>query len=226
MNLEKKDLIFFILFLILFYKVFFVSENMAFIRTHPTEIEAAVNKRYHADVDAIRNLSSLANDLTKNGKLVVKGGLEIEGPLTVSQKITTKGGGDFSGGKYHFTDSEKCGKLRVGCAWGVPGIYAEDGKNLILGSSKGEVQFQNNSSRIIGKNGQFSNVMSTSERNNYMRTSERGNYMTTSERDDYNRKDQYCLDTKWKGKSGKLCIYETGYEIYTTNGKTKWRSQK
>ena len=35
-------------------------------------------------MEAIRNLSKLANDLTKNGKLVVPGGLEIKGRLTVN----------------------------------------------------------------------------------------------------------------------------------------------
>ena len=32
----------------------------------------------NSDMEAIRNLSKLANDLTKNGKLVVPGGLEIK----------------------------------------------------------------------------------------------------------------------------------------------------
>ena len=107
--------------------------------------------------------------------------------------------------------------MRVGCAWGKPGIYAENRKHLILGSSAGQVQFQGNKSRVIGKNAQFSNVMSTGERNNYMRTSERGNY---------NRKDQACLN----GKYGRLCIWKTGYEFYHSGYKrgrkpkfTKWR---
>ena len=38
---------------------------------------------YQADVQSIRNLSKLANDLTNNGKLRVTGGLEIDGKLTV-----------------------------------------------------------------------------------------------------------------------------------------------
>ena len=64
---------------------------MAFIRTHPTEIEDANNKIYHTDVDAIRNLSNLATYLTKNGKLIIKCGLEIEGPLKVSNDIKCEG---------------------------------------------------------------------------------------------------------------------------------------
>ena len=41
----------------------------------------------NADTEAIRNLSKLANDLTKNGKLVVPGGLEIKGNLKVGGNV-------------------------------------------------------------------------------------------------------------------------------------------
>ena len=223
------------------------KENMS-----NTDIDKKIKEFYKIDVEAIRNLSSLANNLTKNGKLIIPGGLEIKGRLTVdgdtdlkkhaniggmlrgnynrlagrdifafsvpgrgylyfnedrnlgvhatsgplkvnnptiggnllvegtstfnnkitsknggdfsggtvtfNNKIIGKNGGDFSGGQYFFTDHEKCGRLRVGCAWGVPGIYAEDGKNLRLGSSRGEVQFQENNSRIIGGAGHFNTV--------------------------------------------------------------------
>ena len=42
-----------------------------------------IQDHYKIDVDAIRNLSKLANDLTKNGKLRVPGGLEIDGNLNI-----------------------------------------------------------------------------------------------------------------------------------------------
>ena len=143
-----KDLVFIILILILFIIVFNKKERMS-----NTDIKKLIQEEYKIDVEAVRNLSKLANDLTNNGKLVVPGGLEIKGKLTV------KGGGDFSGGRYYFTDAEKCGRLRVGCAWGKPGIYAEDKKHLVLGASGGNVQFHNNNSRITGSNAYFSNVM-------------------------------------------------------------------
>ena len=47
-------------------------------------------KKSQADFEAIRNLSDLANQLTKNGKLVIPGGLEIKGDLKVNKKITSK----------------------------------------------------------------------------------------------------------------------------------------
>ena len=44
-------------------------------------IEREVQKKYNFDLEAIRNLSKYANQLTKDGKLVVPGGLEIQGKL-------------------------------------------------------------------------------------------------------------------------------------------------
>jgi microcystin-dependent protein len=44
-------------------------------------ITTKISELYKADINAIRNLSKLANDLTKNGSLSVKGGLKVDGPL-------------------------------------------------------------------------------------------------------------------------------------------------
>ncbi len=67
MNFNKKDLIFFIIFGIIFYKLFFKTEKFT----------------VEGQLDAIKNLSILANNLT-NGKLTVPGGLEITGDLKVN----------------------------------------------------------------------------------------------------------------------------------------------
>ena len=43
-------------------------------------------------------------------------------------------------GRNFFKDTENSGRLRVGAAWGVPGIYSEDaGQNLLLGAEGGKV---------------------------------------------------------------------------------------
>ena len=55
-----------------------------------TDIENKIKEIYQIDVDAIRNLSKLANDLTLNNKLIIPGGLEVQGPLTVNKNITTE----------------------------------------------------------------------------------------------------------------------------------------
>jgi len=53
-----------------------------------TDIKKLIQEEYKIDVDSIRNLSKLANELTLNNKLIIPGGLEIHGPLTVSKNIT------------------------------------------------------------------------------------------------------------------------------------------
>ena len=73
MNYSKKDLIIFAIFHIIILSSFFFKKEA--FATGGTE---------NSDMEAIRNLSKLANDLTKNGKLVVPGGLEIKGRLTVN----------------------------------------------------------------------------------------------------------------------------------------------
>ena len=66
-------------------------------------IKNMVNEIYKADVESIRNLSNLVKDLTKNWKLIIQGGLEILGPvkisndLTVGNQITLKSNGELRG---------------------------------------------------------------------------------------------------------------------------------
>ena len=84
MNLEK--LILYGVILILVYKVFFITEKLS-----NDDITAKISEIYKADVGAIRNLSKLANDLTKNGKLIVHGGIEIDGPLKLKGNLDING---------------------------------------------------------------------------------------------------------------------------------------
>jgi hypothetical protein len=44
----------------------------------------------------------------------------------------------FAGKRNNFTDEENAGKLRVGAAWGVPGIYSEQGP-IVVGSQNGNI---------------------------------------------------------------------------------------
>ena len=73
-----KDLVYISLFLILFYMIINKTERMS-----NTDIKKLIHDEYMIDVDAIRNLSKLANDLTVNKKLIVPGGLEIQGVVTL-----------------------------------------------------------------------------------------------------------------------------------------------
>jgi len=70
---------------------------------------------------------------TINGNLVVKNNQDVNGKLTV------KNGSQFTGDRHFFQDVEGKGRLRVGAAWGIPGIYAENGSDLVLGAESGNV---------------------------------------------------------------------------------------
>ena len=57
-----------------------------------TDMKAAINEIYQADINSIRNLSKLANNLINDRKLVVPGGLKIEGTLEVKDNVTMQKG--------------------------------------------------------------------------------------------------------------------------------------
>jgi len=50
-------------------------------------IRKAITDIYQADINSIRNLSKLANDLTSNGRLNIPGGLTIQGDLNVGGRV-------------------------------------------------------------------------------------------------------------------------------------------
>ena len=61
-----------------FYLIFLKKENMS-----NTDVKKMISDIYQADIQSIRNLSKLANDLTSNGKLRIPGGLEVDGELNI-----------------------------------------------------------------------------------------------------------------------------------------------
>ena len=74
MDFTKKDLIYLIMFMIIIY----ISYNKKNVENMSnTDIKKIISEEYKIDVDAIRNLSKLANDLTLNNKLDVPGGLTL-----------------------------------------------------------------------------------------------------------------------------------------------------
>ena len=69
---------------VLFYLCLNKRENFT---NDKTDIKNIIEQQYKIDVESIKNLSNLANQLTKNGKLVVPGGLEIKGNLKVEGTV-------------------------------------------------------------------------------------------------------------------------------------------
>lgn len=77
--MKINNIILLVLSIAVIYLLFFKKEKM----TADANTKKLIQDHYKIDVDAIRNLSLLANDLTKNGKLRIPGGLEVDGKLTV-----------------------------------------------------------------------------------------------------------------------------------------------
>lgn len=69
----------------IFYLLFIKKENMS-----NTDIKKIISDVYQVDIQSIRNLSKLANDLTNNGQLIVPGGLTIKGNLRVDGHVGVK----------------------------------------------------------------------------------------------------------------------------------------
>jgi len=47
--------------------------------------------------------------------------------------LTSDSGANITGRRTYIKDSENKGRIRVGAAWGIPGIYSEDTEDLVLG---------------------------------------------------------------------------------------------
>jgi len=105
------------------------------------------------DQQAIQNFISLAKGGNVNiSSLNITGDVKIGGKLNVVNETLLNGklianetminclfsvtnGSNFTGGRHYFQDEEKTGRLRVGGAWGIPGIYSEDGKDILVGNN-------------------------------------------------------------------------------------------
>ena len=57
-----------------------------------------------------------------------------KGNIQATGKITCGNGMNVSGGRTHFKDAENKGRLRVGAAYGVPGLYSEDNQDIVVGA--------------------------------------------------------------------------------------------
>ena len=53
--------------------------------------------------------------------------------ITGNGNIKVPGGAQVTGGRSHFKDAENKGRLRVGAAWGIPGLYSEDNQDIVIG---------------------------------------------------------------------------------------------
>ena len=121
MNICKSDIYFIILlalFVIVFYKIFKL-ENIKEGFDATSDMKAVINQVYNADIEAIRNLSSIATQLTTSGGLVVPGSLKVASKLATNNLDPNNMPDGWGGG------------LRIldGYASGTMG-FGPDGKSL------------------------------------------------------------------------------------------------
>jgi hypothetical protein len=69
-----------------------------------------------------------------------KGGLGVgywgypgKGNIRATGNIQANNGLSVTGGRTHIKDAENKGRLRVGAAWGIPGLYSEDNQDIVIG---------------------------------------------------------------------------------------------
>ena len=77
--------------------------------------------------------------------------IDSSGQVHVTNKLTGKNGMDIQGGRSYFKDSENRGRVRVGAAWGIPGLYSEDNQDIVVGVSSSKTAH-------IGNNGKYLSV--------------------------------------------------------------------
>lgn len=145
-----------IIFLVLYFNNFASQENLTNQTVSSNEGLQNLSSVYNTGNATLNNLK-LTGSLTignltidSNGNITTTGTL-TGGNTTVNGHIVVTNGGDFSGGRYHFNDVENCGALRVGCAWGKPGIYTDPtncstcSNDIVIGSNSSNVVMQNGS---------------------------------------------------------------------------------
>ena len=67
-------------------------------------------------------------------------GLQVNGPISSyhNAPLNCNRGVNAYGYRNWFKDIENKGRVRVGAAWGIPGLYSEDGQDLVLGVANGK----------------------------------------------------------------------------------------
>jgi hypothetical protein len=146
-----------ILFVVVFYLMYQINilqykllnvENFDTI----TDIKTAINAQYTADVEAIRNLSSIATQLTTSG-LTVPGGLKINNGTKTNTYMNTDGSASFANDQVKIKNDGSVSFANDKCKIDSDGsVSFADGKCKI--NSDGSVSFANGNV-TIDANGQI-----------------------------------------------------------------------
>jgi hypothetical protein len=148
MNLCNFD--FLIIIIIVFISIFIYDK----IKNFKKENFQSTNAAYQADVEAIRNLSSIAQQLTLNNKLSLPGGLSITNDLLVGGELSVKTGDPgkqvkigssqikFRGdGIVHYgLTNDKDGKFKISNLSGTADVGSGWVNDCVVIDSKGNIQ--------------------------------------------------------------------------------------
>jgi len=148
MNLCNFD--FLIIIIIVFISIFIYDK----IKSFNKENFQSTNAAYQADVEAIRNLSSIAQQLTLNNKLSLPGGLSITNDLLVGGELSVKTGDPgkqvkigssqikFRGdGIVHYgLTNDKDGKFKISNLSGTADVGSGLVNDCVVIDSKGNIQ--------------------------------------------------------------------------------------
>ena len=93
------------------------------------------NIMYEGGADVATNAATFGFHGGSQRKLNVR----VDGNATIDGTLTVSGGTSSISGGYLYVSSETAGRLRVGAAWNMPGLYSGDdgAKDLILGAPSG-----------------------------------------------------------------------------------------
>jgi hypothetical protein len=84
-------------------------------------------------------------------------------------------GSRFSGGRHYFTDQEGSNRLRVGTAWGVPGLYSEDSQDIVVGCPSGKKVHLGQLNQVTVLDGNLTASGEIASQGSYLRVKGAGN---------------------------------------------------
>ena len=84
--------------------------------------------------------------------------INATGDVDMKGTLNGKKGMNIQGGRSFFKDAENKGRLRVGAAWGIPGIYSQDNQDVVVGVSNTKTAKIGNNSNFMSVSGANGNV--------------------------------------------------------------------
>lgn len=104
------------------------------------QIDTAVGNLPGNSIGFVGNTALKAYIALGDGSAYFAGNVGI-GTTAPEASLHVTNGSRFTGGRHYFSDSEGTNRVRVGTAWGVPGLYSEDGQDIVIGCASGKTVY-------------------------------------------------------------------------------------